>query len=282
VSPATPALELRGVSVSVSGRALLESVSLRVRPGSMLGLIGPNGGGKTTLLRVALGLRRPDSGSVLWFGMNLSEARQRGYRVGYVPQRGTWDPRFPLTVEEAVLLGRRGLQGAGAPFTREDRSAARAALEFMEVQHLARQRLAACSGGELQRALVARALCVDPRVLVLDEATSAVDSAAQDRFYRRLSQLKERGMTVLLVSHDVGMIASVADEVACLNQRLHFHGAAPELDSENLAAAYGCELEVLAHGRVPHRVVLDHGDRHEHGPATGPGASGGPAPGGAP
>jgi zinc transport system ATP-binding protein len=207
--------------------------------------------------------------------MGQAEARRRGYRVGYVPQRGTWDPRFPLTVEEAVLLGRRGLRGPGAPLTREDRAAAAAALEFMEVAHLARQRLAACSGGELQRALVARALCVDPRALVLDEATSAVDSAAQDRFYRRLSLLKERGMTVVLVSHDVGMIASVADEVACLNQRLHFHGAAPELDAGHLTAAYGCELEMLAHGRVPHRVLRDHvaGPAGRGGPPAGPGGA---------
>jgi zinc transport system ATP-binding protein len=266
VSGDTPALELRDVSVRVDGQVLLESVSLRVRQGSMLGVIGPNGGGKTTLLRAALGLRSLDSGVVLWFGMSLAEARQRGYRVGYVPQRGTWDPRFPLTVEEAVLLGRRGLRGSGSSLTREDRAAAAEALEFMEVRHLAGQRLAACSGGELQRALVARALCVDPRVLLLDEATSAADAAAQDRFYRRLSELKGWGMTVVLVSHDVGMIASVADEVACLNQRLHFHGAAPELGTEDLTAAYGCELELLAHGRVPHRVVRG----HEPGPAPGP------------
>ncbi|HVP38357.1 MAG TPA: metal ABC transporter ATP-binding protein [Candidatus Saccharimonadales bacterium] len=263
---AAPALELLHVGARAGRHVLLEDVSLAVQPGSLLGLIGPNGGGKTTLLRVALGLRRPDSGTVRWFGMSLGQARQHGLRVGYVPQRGAWDPRFPLTVEETVLLGRRGLRPAGAPYTAADRAAARASLEFMDIQHLARQRLAACSGGELQRALVARALCVDPRVLVLDEATSAADAAAQDRFYRRLRELKARGVTVVLVSHDVGVIASVADEVACLNQRLHFHGAAPEaLEPENLAGAYGCELELLAHGRVPHRVVRDHAAGPEPG-----------------
>ena len=264
--PHVPALELREVWARAGDHVLLEGVSLAVRPGSMLGLIGPNGGGKTTLLRVALGLRRPDSGSVLWFGTSLAEARQQGRRVGYVPQRGTWDPRFPLTVEEAVLLGRRGLKGAGARLSREDHQAVRGALEFMDLAHLSRQRLSACSGGELQRALVARALCIDPQELVLDEATSAVDTAAQDRFFHRLQQLKERGMTVVMVSHDVGVIASVADEVACLNQRLHFHGAANEaLDAEKLTAAYGCELELLAHGPLPHRVVLPHDHGHSHG-----------------
>ncbi|MBI5837767.1 MAG: metal ABC transporter ATP-binding protein [Candidatus Eisenbacteria bacterium] len=262
MSQPVPALALRDVWVRAGDHVLLEGVTLDVREGSMLGVIGPNGGGKTTLLRVALGLRAPDSGSVRWFGMGLGEARARGYRVGYVPQRGTWDPRFPLTVEETVLLGRRGLRGAGAPFNREDRDAAARAMEFMEIRHLARQRLSKCSGGELQRALVARALCVDPRVLVLDEATSAVDSAAQDRFYHRLRELKERGVTVIMVSHDVGVMAAVADEVACLNQRLHFHGAAAEaLDAGKLASAYGCEVELLAHGSVPHRVVREHGER---------------------
>ena len=257
----TPALELRDITVRAGGHTLLDRVTLEVRAGSLLGLIGPNGAGKTTLVKVALGLLRPDAGAVRWFGMEPARARAEGVRVGYVPQRGAWDPRFPLTVEETVLLGRRGLRGLGSPVTREDRDAARRALELVELTPLAGHRLSACSGGELQRVLVARALCVEPRVLILDEPTSAVDVAAQDRFYNRLRALKESGVTVFLVSHDVGMIASIADVVACLNQRLHFHGSPPEvLDQENLAAAYGCELEVLAHGRVPHRVVRRHPD----------------------
>ena len=255
------ALELRDITVRAGGHTLLDAVSFEVRPGSIVGLIGPNGAGKTTLVRVALGLLRPDRGEVRWFGHPPREARARGVRVGYVPQRGNWDPRFPLSVEETVLLGRRGLRALGSAVTREDRAAARRALEFMEIEGLARQRLSACSGGELQRALVARALAGEPRMLILDEPTSAVDAAAEDRFYGRLSELKRGGLTVLLVSHDVGMIASLADEVACLNQRLHFHGAPREvLDQHSLAAAYGCEVELVTHGHVPHRVLRHHGD----------------------
>ena len=242
------------------GHTLLESVSLAVRPGSMVGLIGPNGAGKTTLVRVALGLVRPEpGGQVRWFGQEPRAARAAGLRVGYVPQRGAWDPRFPLTVRETVLLGRQGLRGLGSVTTSEDHQAVQRALEFMEIEDLAGQRLASCSGGELQRALVARALCAEPRVLILDEPTSAVDTAAEDRFYRRLRELKDGGLTVVLVTHDVGMIASIADDVACLNRKLHFHGAPPDvLAQESLAAAYGCEVELLAHGHVPHRVVRRH------------------------
>ena len=250
------AMELKNITVRAGSQVLLDRVTLPLREGALVGLIGPNGAGKTTLVRVALGLRKPDEGEVRWFGMEPAKARAAGLRVGYVPQRGAWDVRFPMTVEETVLLGRLGLHGAAAGLKAEDRAAARRALEFMEISHLARHRLGSCSGGEQQRALVARALCAEPRVLILDEPTSAVDALAQDRFYHRLQELKKSGVTVLLVTHDVGMIASIADEVACLNQRLHFHGSPPEvMGQESLASAYGCEVELLAHGHVPHRVV---------------------------
>ncbi len=254
-----PALELRDITVRVGTQVLLDRVSLSIGEGKLVGLIGPNGAGKTTLVRVALGLMKPAEGEVRWFGMEPARARADGLRIGYVPQRGAWDPRFPMTVEETVLQGRLGLHGMAGRMSAQDRAAARRALQFMDIEELAGRRLGACSGGELQRALVARALCAEPRVLILDEPTSAVDTGAQDRFYRRLQDLKKSGVTVLLVTHDVGMIASIADEVACLNQRLHFHGSPPEvLGQESLAAAYGCEVELLAHGHVPHRVVRRH------------------------
>ncbi len=247
-----PALELEGVTFSFGRIPVLEEVDLRVDRGDFLGIIGPNGAGKTTLLRLALGLLEPDRGSVRVLGGTPAEARGR---VGYVPQHARFQADFPILVREVVLMGRLGDGDVGQGWSGRDREAAARALERVEMEDLGERPVGSLSGGQLQRTLVARALAMEPELLLLDEPTASVDTRIGRRIYRLLEGLTER-MTVVLVSHDIGVLSREVRSVACLNRRLHYHGTG-RMPREALEEAYGGEVELVAHG--PHRVLDTHG-----------------------
>lgn len=249
--PESPALELEGVSYSYGRASVLEEVDLRVDRGDFLGIIGPNGAGKTTLLRLALGLLDPDRGRVRVLGGTPVEARGR---VGYVPQHARFQEDFPILVREVVLMGRLGAGGRGG-WSREDREAAGRALERVELEGLGDRPVGELSGGQLQRTLVARALAMEPELLLLDEPTASMDTRIGRRLYRLLDELTDR-MTVVLVSHDIGVLSREVRSVACLNRRLHYHGTG-RMPREALEEAYGGEVELVAHG--PRRVLDTHG-----------------------
>ncbi len=245
-----PSILLRDVSFGFGRTPVLESVNLEVRPGDFLGIIGPNGGGKTTLLRLILGLLKPDRGSVEVFGGSPEAARGH---IGYVPQYARFDTGFPIDVLDTVRMGRLGHRVTGGH--RRDRQAAFEALEKVELGHLAKESIGRLSGGQLQRVLIARALAAEPEVLLLDEPTASVDTRIGQSVYGLLSDLSS-ALTVVLVSHDIGVISSYVKTIACLNVRLHYHHSR-ELTPEMIEVAYGCPVDLVAHGH-PHRVLPTH------------------------
>lgn len=246
----TNVLELDGVSYSFSGakHPVLRKISLEVEPRDFLAVLGPNGGGKTTLLRIVLGLLEPDSGSVRVFGKPPAQSRRR---MGYVPQVTTFNRDFPIRVLDAVLMGRlRGIRPF-AGYSAHDRRTALDKMSLLGIEDLAEEKVGNLSGGQRQRVFIARALATDPELLLLDEPAASVDPGNQESFYHLLGELNKR-ITIVMVTHDVGAVSSYVKTVACLNVGLASHGEG--LDHESLAEAYGCPIELLAHG-VPHRLL---------------------------
>jgi zinc transport system ATP-binding protein len=243
-----PYVELEDVGFSYNEVRVLEAINLTIEPGDFLGIIGPNGSGKTTLLRIMLGLLEPERGTIRLFGHPPASFRQWG-RLGYVPQKATLDPALPATVDEVVATGlvpTLGLFGRiGAP----QRERIREVLGHVGMQAHATARIGALSTGQQQRVLIARALVSNPELLILDEPTGGVDPEAQTSFYALLHHLnRERDVTLILVSHDIGVVAKEVTKLACLNRRLIFHGRPGDfLSDAALTALYGPSVRVVSH-----------------------------------
>ncbi|NDY41721.1 metal ABC transporter ATP-binding protein [Dissulfurirhabdus thermomarina] len=232
-----PVIEVEGVHHAFGSHLVLEDVSLRVDEGDFLAVIGPNGSGKSTLVKIILGLLRPRSGTVRLFGTPLA-AFHDWHRVGYVPQKATHvDPLFPITASEVVGLGRL----ARARFPRwlgpADREAVRSALAAVGMSGHAATRIGELSGGQQQKVFIARALVNRPDILFLDEPTTGIDAESQGQFYDMLDRFNRRGLTIVLVTHDIGVVNKHVTKVACLNQRLVFHGSHAEFCSSPRAQA---------------------------------------------
>ncbi|MGM0405866.1 MAG: metal ABC transporter ATP-binding protein [Thermoplasmatota archaeon] len=244
------AIEMEDVDVRYGQQNVLKDVSFELEKGDFLGIIGPNGGGKTTLLKVILGLVKPDKGRVQIFGTPASKA---GDIVGYVPQRINFDVQFPISVWEVVLMGRVGSLGLKPFFSKKDKKIASQSLELVNMLEYKDRQFSKLSGGQQQRVLIARALTDRPKILLLDEPTASVDEQIRTNIYELLQRLnKEREITVVLVSHDIGVISSHVNKVACLNKYLIYHGG-DELTPEMIEESYGCPVDLIAHGH-PHRV----------------------------
>ncbi len=223
-------IEARNISAIIGGLRILDQVSFSVRRGEYLGIIGPNGGGKTTLLNMLLKLNKPTSGSVHLFGTPVNEFREWG-RIGYVPQRVALQAgsAFPATVREVVATGRLPRLGLFKRYKPEDRKAIDDALEVVDIARFQDRVVGDLSGGERQRVFIARALAGDPDILILDEPTVGVDSPSQEAFFTFIRNLnKDRGMTVLFVTHDVNVVVSEATTVLCLNHKMICHGTTDE------------------------------------------------------
>ncbi len=250
----TAIVSIKNLWVFREGHPVLEDINLEMEEGDFLGLIGPNGGGKSTLLKVMLGLIKPDRGEVRIFGLTPEGARKL---VGYMPQKTLFDPSFPVSALEVVLMGRYSRAGLFKRYRPEDREAALHALEAVGMRELASREIGALSGGEQQRVFVARSLVSEPKLLLLDEPTAGIDAAQQAEFYELLCRLnRKRGIAIILVSHDVTAISKYVTKIACLNQLLFYHGT-KELKPEDIEKAYGCPVDMIAHG-IPHRVLREH------------------------
>ncbi len=254
-------IEVKDVTVYRNDLVVLQSVSLSVGQGEFTAIVGPNGSGKTTLIKSILGLVRPDSGEIRVFGVPVDELGDERTRVGYVPQIFDIDLNFPITVFETVLMGTYGRIGIGRRPQAEDRAAAMAAMEKVGVADLKDRSLARLSGGQRQRVFIARALANKPDLLVLDEPTTGVDVATTGSLYSLLRQLKTEGVTIVLVSHDIGVVADYIDTIACLNVSLVAHCRPGEAACRQaLSEMYGRHMAFFHHGEAPHIVVEDHED----------------------
>ncbi|MDD4736489.1 MAG: ABC transporter ATP-binding protein [Kiritimatiellae bacterium] len=220
--------------------AVLEDVTFSIREKDLAAMIGPNGGGKTTLLYLMLGLLHPTSGCVRVLGGDPSEVRPR---IGYMPQYTEYDPQFPVDVMDVVAMGR--LRRGWGWFTRKDREACRAALGELGIESLAKKPFSMLSGGQRQRVLIARALCGEPELLLLDEPTANVDPRAQDQFYEVLDLLKNR-MAIVVVSHDLGLVSNRIERVICVNRVVHLHPVS-ELGGAVIDELYGSKMNLVRH-----------------------------------
>jgi len=259
VQTSAPATDTPPVVISVSGLwagygpdNVLEDVNLVVYERDFVGLIGPNGGGKTTLLRVLLGLLPPHRGTVRVLGQSPRDARRH---IGYVPQSLQFDRDFPISVWDVALMGRLGRRGLFRGYTAEDDEAAADALRRVDMLDHRQKPMGELSGGQRQRVYIARALASQPRILILDEPTTSIDPHVTSNIYELLSELNEQ-VTILLVSHDMGAVSSYVKSIGCVNRRLFYHGD-KNLHEDLEAGAYGCPIDLIAHGS-PHRVLREH------------------------
>ena len=247
-------VELKDVSFSYEEVPVLMDVNLEIGQKDFLAIIGPNGGGKTTLLKLILGLIKPDKGTVRIFGKRPREGRKF---IGYVPQIFNFDYEFPISVMEAVLIGRLGRRGLGRKYTKLDAQICLEALEKVGMEQFRSRQIGNLSGGQRQRVFIARALAIEPKMLLLDEPVSSIDKKWENSFYELLNELSER-IAIVVVTHDVSVISTYIDKIACVNGRVHYHGSTKE-GIGRISDMYQCPVELLVHGlshaSIPHRLL---------------------------
>ena len=246
-------VRLEDVWVYYDGVPVLEGINLSVKSNDFLGLIGPNGGGKTTLLKVILGLMKPSRGKVTVMGQSPEKGRKF---IGYISQFNLFDRDFPISVFDVVLMGRYSKTGLFHRYSEEDKRTAIEVLKAVEMLDYKDRQVGRLSGGEQQRVFIARALVTNPKLLLLDEPMASIDPNMQAEFYELLDRLKER-MAIVLVSHDISAVSIYVNEIACLNHQLFYHGS-KEVSAEELEKSYHCPIQLIAHGTVPHRVLKEH------------------------
>lgn len=248
-----PLVSLKGVSVRYDGYCALEGVNLNICSDDFLGIIGPNGGGKTTLVKAILGTV-PYQGEIV-----RSPALFRGHErlIGYMPQQTAFDLSFPISVKEVVLSGLQARKGFFKSYTRKDRNEAVRLLTEAGIGDIANQAIGEISGGQLQRALLCRAIISGPRLLILDEPANFVDNRFENELYALLNRLSAR-MAIVMVSHDVGTITSVVRSIVCVNRHVHRHDS--NVITEEQLRNYDCPLQIVTHGDIPHTVLGRHNE----------------------
>ena len=239
-------ITMRDVTFSYDGYPVLEDVHVKVSRGEFACIVGPNGGGKTTLLKLVLGLLQPGQGSVRVFGVPPAQARAR---MGYVPQSYAYDPQFPVRVMDVVLMGRVHQSRWLGPYSRGDKDAAAEALRQVKLLDLHNRPLAALSGGQRQRVIIARALVCEPELLLLDEPTASLDLAFENELYDLLRELN-RHMTIVMVSHDVGFVSGVVSKVICVKRKVVVHPTT-EITGEIIQEIYGSDVRMVRHDHTP-------------------------------
>jgi zinc transport system ATP-binding protein len=242
-------IEIKNVTVNINGMMILEDVSFDVSRGDVVGIVGPNGGGKTTLLNTMLGIVKPSSGTVRLFGHSIDGFRDYN-RIGYVAQHAIqFDPIFPATVEEIVSLGTISRKSLGKRISKENKQAVRNAMELVDIESIKDKKISDLSGGQKQRVFIAKALVRSPELLILDEATSGLDICIQDRFITLLRKLrKDRDITVLTVSHDLSGVMCQANRLVVINRTLQSMPITPTTDPTHLLRnAYGEHFTFVVH-----------------------------------
>lgn len=246
------AIRIEDLSVILKGKEILKNINFTLKEGLFLGIVGPNGGGKTTLIRAILGLIRPSSGTINIFGQNPASLLGEKVVFGYLPQHLNIDPNFPASALDIVLMGRYRKTGLFRWPGRKDREKAIEYLSMMGVENLKDAQYNQLSGGQQQRVSIARALAGEPKILILDEPSTGIDVVGQEDFYHLLKGLqKKMNLTILMVSHDIGTVTTYVDEISCLNINLYYHGnPLGALDNRVLTSLYGKNVDLLMHSDV--------------------------------
>jgi zinc transport system ATP-binding protein len=245
-------LEMHSLTAAYDTNIVLEDIDFAVNENDFIGVIGPNGGGKTTLLKVILGLIKPVKGKI-----EFNSSLINGNSIGYLPQISTGDVNYPVTVTDVILSGMMIRKKIISGMSQADKKKAREIIEELGLSGMEHSSLSELSGGQIQRVFLGRAIIGDPRLLLLDEPGNFVDSSFEKDFYEKLKDLNSR-MAILMVSHDIGMISSHIKSYACVNRKLHYHPSS-EISNEQLLA-YGCPIQLITHGEVPHTVLKSHND----------------------
>lgn len=247
-----PVIEIQGVWVSYDSQIVLEDINLTVNETDFIGLIGPNGGGKTTLLKTLIGLLQPTQGEIRVMGKSVAEGR---CHIGYVPQSIEFDRQFPIRVWEVVQMGLLGCRKPFSPLSQSEREVINFSLKQVEMADLSQRRIGDLSVGQRQRVYIARALTSNPQILLLDEPTSSVDPQVAENIYELLRRINQT-VTIVMVSHDMNAVSSYVKSIGCLNRRLHYHDS-KEVTQDMMDAIYKCPIDLIAHG-LPHRVLSPH------------------------
>jgi len=242
--------EMQSLSASYGADNVLHDVNFKVNESDFIGVIGPNGGGKTTLLKVILGLLKPASGKLVFNNELLTEKS-----IGYLPQMSTGDINYPVTVTDIILSGLMIKKSIISGMSADDRKKADLVINELGLSGMSKSTLNELSGGQMQRVFLGRAIIGDPKLLLLDEPGNFVDTTFENDFYEKLRDLNKR-MAILMVSHDIGTISSHIKSFACVNRSLHYHPS-NEITNEDLLA-YGCPIQLVTHGEVPHTVLKYH------------------------
>ena len=246
-----PIVSLKNITVKYDSTTALEGVSLDIYPNDFLGVIGPNGGGKTTLVKAIVGAV-PYSGEIAYSPALF----ERGHRlIGYLPQLSEFDKSFPISVIEVVMSGLQAEKKFFSRYTNADREKAMQLLEMAGIAEIADRQVSEVSGGQMQRALLCRAVILEPKLLILDEPTNFVDNKFENELYTLLHRLNER-MAIVMVSHDLGTITSVVKSIVCVNRSVHRHDS-NVITAEQLEN-YQCPIQIISHGHVPHTVLEHH------------------------
>jgi zinc transport system ATP-binding protein len=241
-----PLVDISHLDFAYGQQLVLRHINLRIEAGSTLGLIGRNGGGKTTLMGLMLGLHRPTRGSVTVAGMRPAAAVRAGNVVGYLPQRAQFPTNFPMSVRQAVRLGLVGKTGMLRTYAKDDLDFAEGLIDRIGLRDLAESPVGRLSGGQAQRVFIARALAARPKLLLLDEPTTGIDRSGQQRFIDQVVKLKEElGLTVVFCSHDLRAVCDISDRVACLDLTLHYHDVPHRMPERLAIEMFACDLEAM-------------------------------------
>lgn len=242
------AILMKDVWVRYDQHIVLEAIDLDVTPKEIVTIVGPNGSGKTTLLHTILGIKRHYQGRITLFG-HKAGIKNKQIPIGYLPQGVSIESRFPVCVFDVIAFSIYSQKGLFYSLDSEDRRLIHTVLERVEISDLINVHFGSLSGGQKQRVLIARALALHPKILILDEPATGLDIVSQDRFYSLLDQLrKEENVTIIMVSHDIGAVSGVVDRVACLNRRIHFHGKPSDgIPSEALRRVFGNHVQFVFH-----------------------------------
>jgi len=242
-------IELRNITAGYDNNIILDSVNMKIHDNDFIGVIGPNGGGKTTLIKVILGIIKPMKGEIIFKNNKTKNL------IGYLPQYNIFDKAFPISILEVVMSGLMSNKKLYQRYTAKDKALAMNLLNIVGLENYSNYKISEISGGQMQRALLCRAVISNPKILILDEPVTYVDNTFEKEMYGLLKEWN-KDMSIIMVSHDIGIISSHVKTIACVNRGVYVHKS-NIIDNETLER-YNCPIDIITHGRVPHRVLKNH------------------------